>query len=489
MCLALAEHTDDGDGTAVSLIHAGLIEAYISVITAPRFFDWPVAWRARIYMAMLLVMEGARTDTSARERVFSTTTGLFGSLWTHRSSVKLADRGVMHLGDIEDDSTFLLRLIDKYYMLYMESDRVPGMDTYLNHVHLLTWVLAREEDEVPSDRFEINALLPSSLHAAWGPSLSEIRKAELKNRLTTTEYLDIRDRFVDDCILDGIGGERFIKACEIELRSLLDHNKCDCENHVYDSRTIGLHFITAEKLMPMVFQRDLLGFSLEVMKQLFATEFGAPMCTNLCLFCHMLSYYYDMYSVNHGVRAAAPHQYPDIVDLYVAGVELTAGGCNESVTQGDLQGALTMGLRNVMDRMQEDRDAQEGESPKYMSQLKRRAKPLWYPSLRRLELALPILQRYEHDPPTPVADLLEGWSQFGAFIGLDIDKERKRHEGGMQERCWWRCCAHRGDSDPATRTSKLLQCAGCGQARYCSKECQRIDWKTGGHKRVCRRLK
>ena len=31
---------------------------------------------------------------------------------------------------------------------------------------------------------------------------------------------------------------------------------------------------------------------------------------------------------------------------------------------------------------------------------------------------------------------------------------------------------------------KLLKCARCQQAYYCSKECQKIDWKSG-HKTVC----
>ena len=31
---------------------------------------------------------------------------------------------------------------------------------------------------------------------------------------------------------------------------------------------------------------------------------------------------------------------------------------------------------------------------------------------------------------------------------------------------------------------ELLKCAGCGKVRYCSKECQRADWKS--HKGLCK---
>ena len=37
-------------------------------------------------------------------------------------------------------------------------------------------------------------------------------------------------------------------------------------------------------------------------------------------------------------------------------------------------------------------------------------------------------------------------------------------------------------------TKKSLTCAGCSSVSYCSKECQKRDWKQGGHKEVCKQL-
>ena len=34
----------------------------------------------------------------------------------------------------------------------------------------------------------------------------------------------------------------------------------------------------------------------------------------------------------------------------------------------------------------------------------------------------------------------------------------------------------------------LSDCTRCKGARYCSKDCQRIDWKTGGHREMCAEL-
>ena len=36
-----------------------------------------------------------------------------------------------------------------------------------------------------------------------------------------------------------------------------------------------------------------------------------------------------------------------------------------------------------------------------------------------------------------------------------------------------------------TRVIKMHKCSGCRHAYYCSKECQRTDWKQGGHKEEC----
>lgn len=36
---------------------------------------------------------------------------------------------------------------------------------------------------------------------------------------------------------------------------------------------------------------------------------------------------------------------------------------------------------------------------------------------------------------------------------------------------------------------ELLVCSGCNKAKYCSKECQKVDWKDGQHKGMCKMMK
>ena len=38
------------------------------------------------------------------------------------------------------------------------------------------------------------------------------------------------------------------------------------------------------------------------------------------------------------------------------------------------------------------------------------------------------------------------------------------------------------------RQASLQICLGCGKAGYCSKECQKRDWCSGGHRYRCKKL-
>ena len=43
--------------------------------------------------------------------------------------------------------------------------------------------------------------------------------------------------------------------------------------------------------------------------------------------------------------------------------------------------------------------------------------------------------------------------------------------------------------DAVSSEEELSACSQCKQARYCSVECQRIDWTEGGHRAICNGLK
>lgn len=108
------------------------------------------------------------------------------------------------------------------------------------------------------------------------------------------------------------------------------------------------------------------------------------------------------------------------------------------------------------------------------------ARTEWVPTLNALDTG--AYRRYMSERVHK--DLTNAWKAFGTAMGLDEDKERKRFMSEMHKFCSYSLCQF----NRREAGSALLSCKGCGQARYCGKECQRGDWK--GHKKICgKRLK
>ncbi|KZV75683.1 hypothetical protein PENSPDRAFT_646975, partial [Peniophora sp. CONT] len=105
----------------------------------------------------------------------------------------------------------------------------------------------------------------------------------------------------------------------------------------------------------------------------------------------------------------------------------------------------------------------------------------------------PLLQALDSLPGNPGTSRMhncvlmrEAWFKMGKLgAGFDIAKEQDEYKRRAAKLCSWRECQWH-TIEPS---SPPKMCQGCGEARYCSKPCQHDDWKSGGHKQVCRRLK
>ncbi|KZV61531.1 hypothetical protein PENSPDRAFT_293280 [Peniophora sp. CONT] len=74
---------------------------------------------------------------------------------------------------------------------------------------------------------------------------------------------------------------------------------------------------------------------------------------------------------------------------------------------------------------------------------------------------------------------------------LPIDWRFGRPSMDEESEACWPGCAWSGCERYCKEVvgMRLSACKGCGQVRYCGRECQRSDWTNGGHKARCRRLK
>ncbi|KZV66305.1 hypothetical protein PENSPDRAFT_655014 [Peniophora sp. CONT] len=83
--------------------------------------------------------------------------------------------------------------------------------------------------------------------------------------------------------------------------------------------------------------------------------------------------------------------------------------------------------------------------------------------------------------------LAKEWQELGVKSGLKERVEKRAYDEAKQlaQMCAWSMC----EWHTAVPPTPTRLCVGCGEARYCSKPCQVKDWKQGGHKAKCRRLK
>ena len=82
----------------------------------------------------------------------------------------------------------------------------------------------------------------------------------------------------------------------------------------------------------------------------------------------------------------------------------------------------------------------------------------WLSMLERLQLAAST-QLHK--------SFMKQWVALGTALGLDVTKERQRRE---RTRCSWLGCRYHTEN---LSEDKLKACAGCGETRYCGRDCQK----------------
>ncbi|KZV69293.1 hypothetical protein PENSPDRAFT_753490 [Peniophora sp. CONT] len=121
----------------------------------------------------------------------------------------------------------------------------------------------------------------------------------------------------------------------------------------------------------------------------------------------------------------------------------------------------------------------------FKKSFRRNMKEEWYPTLKALR---DLPGRGQAASRRRCARLAVTWRELGLAIGLNEDEEADAYEKEMRkaaQKCAWRGCEYHTRRPPwPTRV-----CVGCGDARYCSRVCQRKHWREGHHEGCGKRLK
>ncbi|KZV69292.1 hypothetical protein PENSPDRAFT_487228 [Peniophora sp. CONT] len=108
----------------------------------------------------------------------------------------------------------------------------------------------------------------------------------------------------------------------------------------------------------------------------------------------------------------------------------------------------------------------------------------WYRTLKTLrEISL-----QDRRAARKCARLVPAWREFGRALDLDEESEKADFDREMKKAaqlCAWKDCEYHERRPPHPTRA----CAGCAEARYCSRLCQQRDRNEGGHKEKCKRLK
>ncbi|KAJ7139099.1 hypothetical protein C8R44DRAFT_727205 [Mycena epipterygia] len=110
---------------------------------------------------------------------------------------------------------------------------------------------------------------------------------------------------------------------------------------------------------------------------------------------------------------------------------------------------------------------------------------VYYSVLRQLDNELGKVEDIAETSRFRASKIFERWTKF-----VDVAEARlelmRRYDAGQ-----WLSgtdCAN-VDCDKLMSGAERKQCSGCGTSSYCSVECQKLDWKVGGHRTMCMRLR
>ncbi|KZV61529.1 hypothetical protein PENSPDRAFT_293085 [Peniophora sp. CONT] len=465
--------TTIGRQTWDAIIDTGLIDLYQDLIVGDGFFEGPVLWIDRIMGGLTAIMMRSGPDNHlAADKCLARTTEVFKSIWKNRLHVKPWTRQD-HMYD--EDGKYMepvTCLVWHYNALYRSRyGRMAGPDTFIPQVGLHCWVFLTGRDDLLGD----DSLEP--LHF-------------LDPYYNTSNDVEERDDFVRMTILEerGIGSDVFVQhLCrELERESVLAEEWQQILGGI-------LTFATSSLIMPCFFKHSV---DVPLVRMTYQITCGnEPYLERMRVW--MMAYRFHHALTIHTIKEVRNKSSKlrirgeDIVNINARGLNLMVEGIElNSPNMAEIKSFTGQ----VMDELESfaivvrdfkwNLKSGYNYGSKLIPGLRAGGRIDWWPTLQKLQVAA-----YGQDPGehgSDIAKLLKSWTELGVALKLTVEKERQWHERDVRHRCSWIVCEKHWVDVPQR---ELHTCSGCSKVRYCSRACQKSDWKEGGHKEQCKRIK
>ncbi|KZV67747.1 hypothetical protein PENSPDRAFT_754714 [Peniophora sp. CONT] len=437
----------------------GLFEIFQDIILWPRFFSQIHLFKRDVFMILAFLGENC-PDHRRDSRLRSRAPAIWAHMWKHRLDIEWWGLEAVSSNREKEDGD--KGLMESAILLLMHRYRTWCRSTWLTATHapcIIVYLMATYE--LPAPDFMQTALKDMTgdlFPITRGPTRPDKVDVLLQEAIVNTVGLDTAFSRIGGILRDKSHSTPDILTACRNLMVLF----CGRRN---------------VEIMPFVNQHELLTlFIADILDSRLEDGSALPALAMdvLYMFHAATVYHIEKYMmVTRGQDAVA--FLATCIDTIISGRRAILPRDFDSMTVASLMqyDSLAGALQKTANSERSANTIREG--------MVAGARAHWYSTLVRLREA-------KHPRPSSWSILSSAWKGLGPILGLDPKQERLRHAEEARSGCSWRNCPRRGqtvtDDKPAVK-----KCAGCGETRYCSRECQSRDWKRGGHKARCKRLK
>ncbi|KZV61528.1 hypothetical protein PENSPDRAFT_293076 [Peniophora sp. CONT] len=472
VCTVLAGGEMD-TSTWEKFVRAGVVDLCLDIVARDDFWQCPLLFCNAIVLGTSGVIRFARQnkDTGVMEILLARLSTVWRHIWEKRKQWKSLR---LHL-DLKDNLPEpLVELLSEYtglYLMQKRDRRQPAYETYLAHAGLHAWVIYCDLD------IQLYGI-PDALACIVGFSSEQCLQ------------------LLSEAGLSGAGADDAASCIRRDFSRINDVAM------LMPFAPIHYAITMSSDVLPYYGKHALITEASSMVDRIY--EGPGDRDDKVVCYAVVLNYL-EKYteSAKRMLHGAVPGQPglrgADIVNLFATGVDLLAqsdgAAPRNDLDYPDSDAALCERLsRSICNWTQfcsEERvkkktghkDVASSTPKPFYDDMKSRARLVWWSSLHRIQIT--VLRAGPGAKPQ-MRKLVDDWAAFGRALGLDTAKEQARYEKDARSRCAWRDCQfHREKPDGVV----LSACKGCGEARYCGRECQKNDWSKGVHKAQCRRLR